>query len=174
MALQTITPQALQELRKQGQAVDLVDVRTAGEYAQAHAEGARLVPLDQVDAASVGNGSADGDRPVYIICRSGHRSRTACERLQRAGMANVVNVQGGTNAWVSAGLPVERAAACATGGLRPMVRRAGLLLALLLAVLGIWHLWFMFAAGGVWLAMIVAGGGACPLCPTPEQSGKDQ
>ena len=46
------------------------------------------------------------DRPVYVICRSGNRSRTASETLIRLGYSEVYNVEGGINAWLDAGLPV--------------------------------------------------------------------
>ena len=44
------------------------------------------------------------------------------------------------------------------------MRRVGLLLAIVCVVLG-WLVspWFTFAAAGIWIGMIVAGGGTCPL-----------
>ena len=43
--------------------------------------------------------------PLYVICKSGGRSRQACEKFISAGFTNVVNVEGGTTACVEAGLP---------------------------------------------------------------------
>ena len=42
-----------------------------------------------------------------MICRSGSRGQKACEKLATAGL-RVVNVEGGTQAWEAAGLPVVR------------------------------------------------------------------
>ncbi|MBY0396976.1 MAG: DUF2892 domain-containing protein [Thermoleophilia bacterium] len=105
----TITPQALYEKVKAGEPVELIDVRTPAEFGEVHATIARLVPLDALDpkavmAARTGAASA----PLYAICRSGNRSRKACEAFLSAGFSNVVNVEGGTVAWEQAGLPVER------------------------------------------------------------------
>jgi hypothetical protein len=47
-----------------------------------------------------------GDRPLYFICRSGGRSQHACEQFMAAGYTDVVNVAGGTQAWLEANLPV--------------------------------------------------------------------
>jgi rhodanese-related sulfurtransferase len=47
------------------------------------------------------------DRRVYLICRSGHRSGAVCDALSARGY-DVVNVLGGTLAWVRAGLPYEQ------------------------------------------------------------------
>ena len=38
MSVPTITPRELEELRRQGQAVELIDVRTPVEYREVHAE----------------------------------------------------------------------------------------------------------------------------------------
>ena len=43
-----------------------------------------------------------------MICKSGSRTAKACEALRKAGMDRVFVVEGGTDAWVSAGLPVVR------------------------------------------------------------------
>lgn len=95
---------AVQDLATQvsGGDIVLVDVREPDEYALGHVPGAVLVPLgtvpDQVDAFS---GS-----PTFVICRSGARSMRACEFLAARGRA-VVNVAGGTMAWIEAGYAVE-------------------------------------------------------------------
>jgi rhodanese-related sulfurtransferase len=109
MKIASITPRALYGLKQQGRAIDLIDVRTAQEYQNVHAEGARLIPLDQLtpDAVRAGRPSSD-DRPIYVICKSGGRSMAACQQLTSAGLRNVVNVSGGTTAWEKAGLPVVR------------------------------------------------------------------
>jgi rhodanese-related sulfurtransferase len=109
MSVPTITPEELDELRRRGHAVELVDVRTPAEYREVHAEPARLVPLDSLDPDAVmrARGGSGGD-PLYMICRSGGRGRQAAERFHAAGYTNVVNVEGGTLAWERAGLPVVR------------------------------------------------------------------
>ncbi len=109
MNVPTISPRKLHDCFAGGENVNLIDVRTPVEFREVHAEGARNVPLDSLDPADVmkqRNGSAD--RPLYVICRTGNRSNKACEKLIAADYANVVNVEGGTQAWDEAGLPVKR------------------------------------------------------------------
>ena len=52
------------------------------------------------------------------------------------------------------------------------IRRVGLLLAIVCLVLG-WLVspWFTFAAAGIWIGLIIAGGGICPLgtCVIPDR-----
>ena len=85
----------------------LLDVREPEEYAAIHAANAKLIPLGQVGMRlkEIENWK---DKPVAVICRSGHRSAKAVALLQEAGFTQVVNVQGGTNAWVQAGLEVVK------------------------------------------------------------------
>ncbi len=80
-------------------AVRLVDVREPDEFAEAHVPGAVLVPL-----ATVGEhlDRFAGEGPTYVICRSGARSMRACEVVSDHGI-DVVNVAGGTMAWVASG-----------------------------------------------------------------------
>jgi rhodanese-related sulfurtransferase len=68
-----------------------------------------LAPLDSLDAtrlASV-NGFAK-DQPLYIFCRSGNRAKQAADKLEKGGYQQCHVVEGGTIAWVEAGLPVTR------------------------------------------------------------------
>ena len=105
-----IRPEELHGKRQKGKPIDLVDVRTPGEFAAVHAEGARLVPLHLVSSKTVLADHPAGSGTIYVICRSGRRSSVACEKLRAAGLKDVVNVAGGTLAWQQAGLPVVRAA----------------------------------------------------------------
>jgi rhodanese-related sulfurtransferase len=84
----------------------LVDVRTPGEFARMHAAGARSMPLDQLNAASIAAECRSSDGSIYVICHSGTRASTACQRLLSAGIPDVSIVEGGTQAWQAAGLPV--------------------------------------------------------------------
>ena len=51
---------------------------------------------------------ANAEQPLYVICKSGARAEKACAAFMAAGFNNVVNVEGGTDAWSAAGLPVVR------------------------------------------------------------------
>jgi rhodanese-related sulfurtransferase len=48
------------------------------------------------------------DTPLYLLCRTGTRAQQAWKRLHDAGFTHVVCVEGGTEAWEQAGLPVVR------------------------------------------------------------------
>jgi rhodanese-related sulfurtransferase len=109
MSAQTIAPQAALKLAESGQPAEIIDVRTPAEYASLHVVGARSIPLDMLDPCSVmsaRNGSTD--KPLYVICKSGGRAAKACEKFQAAGFANIFSIEGGTEAWERAGLPVVR------------------------------------------------------------------
>jgi len=109
MSVETIAPSRLFEKIRQGEPVELIDVRTPAEFGEVHAEPARLEPLDRLDPRRIMaamNGSVD--RPLYVICRSGSRANKACEAFRAAGFSNVASVEGGTQAWEAAGLPVIR------------------------------------------------------------------
>lgn len=106
MAIESISPSQLFELSKSGKVTELIDVRTPAEYQEVHVTFARNVPLDRLDPKTVNGGK--GDAPLYVICRSGGRGKQACEKLSAAGFDNVINVEGGTQAWDAAGLPVVR------------------------------------------------------------------
>ncbi|MBL9125942.1 MAG: rhodanese-like domain-containing protein [Planctomycetaceae bacterium] len=108
MSVTTITPRQLHDLVQAGNSLELIDVRTPVEFREVHVGFARNVPLDRLDAAHIAAGRAGSTQPLYVICRSGGRGKQACEKLLAAGYTNVVNVEGGTQAWDQAGLPVVR------------------------------------------------------------------
>ncbi len=104
--MKSIVPTELYDLVRQGRPIELIDVRTPAEYQEVHADLASSVPLDAIDPAAIMRGRADSGQPLYLICRSGGRSGRACEQFIAAGFPNVVNVEGGTLAWLEAELPV--------------------------------------------------------------------
>lgn len=110
MDVPSVTPRELESRRVDGQAIDLIDVRTPVEYREVHAVASRNVPLDTLDPAAVRASRPDESVPLYVICRTGARGRKACEQLAAAGLAQVINVEGGTLAWIESGLPVSRGA----------------------------------------------------------------
>jgi rhodanese-related sulfurtransferase len=77
----------------------VIDVREPHEYAAGHVPGALSMPLGTV-ADNLDRFQADG--PTYLICQSGGRSMRACEFAADEGY-DVVNVSGGTGAWIAAG-----------------------------------------------------------------------
>ena len=82
--------------------IGVLDVRREGEFQAGHIEGADWHPLDRFKAALP---DISKDSPVAVHCKSGYRSLVAVSLLQRAGYHNVVDVAGGFDAWVGAGLP---------------------------------------------------------------------
>src|SRR5271157_2578404 len=110
-ALQTensIQPLELHRRLAAGGPAHLLDVRTPGEFAAAHVPGAKLMPLDDLDPAAFRQQRGAEATPVYVLCQSGGRARKAIEKLDRAGVRGCVLVEGGTQGWMDAGLPVVR------------------------------------------------------------------
>lgn len=94
-----------------GVKLNLLDVRTPGEFARVHATGARLIPLDELNATSAATLRVSDEEPLYVLCHSGTRAGKACEQLEAMGIGPVFRVDGGTEAWERAGLPVTKSSA---------------------------------------------------------------
>jgi len=70
----------------------LLDVRTAGEYAEGHIENSLNLPLQNIEqAVSV---IKDKDTPLFVHCRSGGRSASATAALKKMGYTNVSDIGG--------------------------------------------------------------------------------
>jgi rhodanese-related sulfurtransferase len=104
----SIQPAELHRRLAEGAPAQLLDVRTPVEFAAAHVPGAKLIPLGDLDPAAFARQCGPEEIPVYVLCHSGGRARKAIEKLERAGVRGCVLVEGGTQAWRDAGLPVTR------------------------------------------------------------------
>jgi rhodanese-related sulfurtransferase len=91
--------------RRQQAGAQLVDVREKQEWDEAHIPNTVHIPLGDLGRRA---GELDTSRPVVALCRSGNRSKTAVQVLQRAGFAESASMAGGIVAWARAGKPVER------------------------------------------------------------------
>lgn len=87
----------------------ILDVRTPGEFAAEHIDGAYNVPLDTLGEHGP-EIRAGVTAPVVLVCRSGQRARKAEAALAAAGMTNLHMLDGGMNAWTATGQPVHRGA----------------------------------------------------------------
>jgi rhodanese-related sulfurtransferase len=85
----------------------LVDVREPAEYAAIHVQNAKLIPLGDVNSRAK-EIEAFKNKPVVVMCRSGHRSAMAAVMLKQDGFTQVSSMEGGIQAWEQAGLPVVR------------------------------------------------------------------
>jgi len=102
----TLDVRAAYEQVSASEDAQFVDVRQSDEWAATGVPaGARLISLAQLEQRAPAELARD--KPVYVICNSGNRSRVAAEVLIRLGYSQVYNVDGGIQAWLQAGLPVE-------------------------------------------------------------------
>jgi rhodanese-related sulfurtransferase len=85
-------------------AVQIIDVRTPGEYAGGHVPGAINIPHMSVVSRK---GELDTDKELVFICQVGARSALACEFAASMGFKELYNVEGGTEAWVKSGYATE-------------------------------------------------------------------
>ncbi len=103
--LASLVPVAISEIDvdefagRLAEGVRVIDVREPDEYGAGHVPGAELIPLGTV-AEHLDRFVADGT--TFVICKSGGRSMRACELASSQGY-DVVNVTGGTGAWMESG-----------------------------------------------------------------------
>jgi rhodanese-related sulfurtransferase len=99
----TIAPRDLQALRERESMPFVLDVRSALEFEGDRIEGARLIPLDELEGRL---DEIPDQVEVIVVCRTGVRATIAAEVLGRAGRRPRV-LEGGMMAWRRARLPVR-------------------------------------------------------------------
>ncbi|HAN07753.1 MAG TPA: sulfurtransferase [Acidimicrobiaceae bacterium] len=77
----------------------LIDVRELDEWITERVPEVPLIPLGEITDRLA---EFPKEREVFVICRSGARSATACQFL-RSNDVNAINVAGGTLAWIASG-----------------------------------------------------------------------
>ena len=95
-----------------------LDVRTTGEFQDGHPPGALHVEWASRGAAGmspnprfladVAQTLPDKAAPLLVACKAGGRSAAAAAALAAAGYTNLLDVQGGFDAWAAAKLPVSK------------------------------------------------------------------
>ena len=131
----------------------LIDVRSPAEYAEIHADGAVLLPLDKLESKEVRRLCGDKiDKPVFLICKSGQRAVSAQKLLKDVGFTLPYCIEGGTVAWEQAGLPVVRGTVKVMAMERQVRIAAGLLV-----VLGLLFNHYVHSAGLVLAGIIGCG-----------------
>jgi hydroxyacylglutathione hydrolase len=87
-------------------ALQVIDVRRPAEYQAGHAPRALTAPLAHLRQI-LPNLNLKPNAPTAIICAGGYRSSAATSIAQQFGFTNLLNVTGGTKAWIDAGYDVE-------------------------------------------------------------------
>ncbi len=85
--------------------VAVIDVREPNEYEGGHVPDAKLIPVATVFAR---RDDIPRDKDIIFVCQVGQRSALACEMAAAAGFTRLFNLEGGTDAWIKAGHPVEK------------------------------------------------------------------
>ncbi|MDQ6652750.1 MAG: MBL fold metallo-hydrolase [Acidobacteriota bacterium] len=105
-----ITVDELNDLVHEESHLQIIDVRRPREYESGHVPRALHAPLSHLKqmAASL---PVERSNPTAVICAGGYRSSAATSILEQHGFSNLLNVSGGTSAWINSGYPVELPAA---------------------------------------------------------------
>jgi rhodanese-related sulfurtransferase len=87
--------------------IQILDVRTQGEYNSGHIKNSFLADWTQRNVFEERIKYLDKNKPVYVYCLVGGRSSAAAAHLQEAGFKKIYNLVGGIKAWKDASKPVE-------------------------------------------------------------------
>jgi rhodanese-related sulfurtransferase len=129
MAVKEITPNQAHDLLAANSDAVYIDVRSEGEFAKGHPQGAVNIPVAFPDPArgmmvnsdfvKVVEANFPRDKMIIVGCQAGPRSTAAANMLQQAGFQDVSNLLGGfggmrdptgkisATGWASSGLPVS-------------------------------------------------------------------
>ncbi len=83
----------------------MYDIREPQEHATGVANGARLLPMSQLNQR-VNEIPKDPAQPVLIICNTQNRSSKVVQAMREAGWTNVRYVHGGMSTWAKNGWPM--------------------------------------------------------------------
>ncbi len=86
----------------------LIDVSNPDEFAAAHANGAKNIQLNELEA-KLAIAVKKKDTPIIFICPMGKRSATAAAAAKKMGYTAAQNLTGGLKAWRDANMPIQKA-----------------------------------------------------------------
>jgi len=81
--------------------IQLVDVRTSGEYNSGHIDNAKNIDWNGSNF-DIQSSALDKTKPVLVYCLSGGRSKKAASKLKELGFKEVIELNGGYLAWSKA------------------------------------------------------------------------
>ncbi|MDE3011862.1 MAG: sulfurtransferase [Pseudomonadota bacterium] len=93
-----IEVETLQSWREQGLRHALLDVREPREVAACAVDGALLVPMQEIPQRLR---ELPQDLPLVVMCHHGMRSRMVVQYLKAQGFDQVINLDGGIDAWAA-------------------------------------------------------------------------
>ena len=94
-----ISVSELQDKMRSGRQPQLIDVRTASEYAAGHIPCTVNIPMEQFKSRQRDLGLEEG---VVLVCKAGGRVQIVAGWLRGQSLVRVL--EGGTEAWQQAGL----------------------------------------------------------------------
>jgi rhodanese-related sulfurtransferase len=100
-----ISVEQLHELLQHEKDLQVIDVRRPAEYESGHVGPAITAPLGELQKTIAGLGVVPTQKTA-VICAGGYRSSAASSILEQHGFSNLLNVTGGTGAWIKAGYDV--------------------------------------------------------------------
>ncbi len=92
-----------QAAEKRDQGAFILDVREPAEWQQFHIPGATLIPLGELPNRL---NEVPKDKPIVVVCRTGHRSAQGRDILLNAGFPRVTSMAGGVTQWQAQGLAI--------------------------------------------------------------------
>ena len=93
---ENITPRDLKARLEAGEGPVLLDVREPWEFQLARIEGSTLIPMSRLEERF---SELDPDSETVVICHHGNRSAYVTQALRRVGFKNVLNLEGGLDAY---------------------------------------------------------------------------
>jgi rhodanese-related sulfurtransferase len=85
----------------------ILDLRAEAEFKEGHVPNAKRIASDQI-TSGIDKLKLDRKLPLILVCQNNGVARNAIKQLQTAGFTEVKNLDGGVQAWKSAGLPLTK------------------------------------------------------------------
>jgi rhodanese-related sulfurtransferase len=95
------------EFKEKSQNNSIIDVRTPSEFSSGHIKEAVNINIFDKDFISKMD-AFDKNKPVYVYCRSGHRSGNAAKKMRELGFKEIYDLQGGIINWVRSNNEIEK------------------------------------------------------------------
>jgi len=92
---------------KSKDSIQLLDVRTPGEYYSGHIKNSLQADWNDQKEFERRISFVDKDKPVYVYCLAGGRSAAAAAKMRSMGYKHVYELKGGINAWKASNKELE-------------------------------------------------------------------